>query len=217
MVQTSSEQQLYGQGRLVDEKGQRKVVRLINDDWLKVTQITSLWWAEKHLRMHNTLRRMVYNSRRPRQVTSVCREQKVDAAVGSGNIFLAHFGPVNNNQSIISWGHTACWSIAADHVHPFMATIYPPSNGYFSAIIIHYVAKQKSTEIDFLNTTPRVSEHLWDVVDECAAEKSAEFALCNYVDMTRISKEFFPTSYGIHACKNWGCFGSKGRPCPVLV
>ena len=44
-----------------------------------------------------------------------------------GNVFLAHFGPANTNHL----NATAYLTIVADHVHPFMVTMYPSSNGYF--------------------------------------------------------------------------------------
>ncbi len=52
------------------------------------------------------------------------------ALVLGGNISLAHIKP-----PLIPTEHclnaTAYLSIVADNVHPFMATVYPPSNGYF--------------------------------------------------------------------------------------
>jgi len=39
-----------------------------------------------------------------------------------GDIFFAHFGPLNAAASL---------SIVADHVHLFMTTVYRSSDGYF--------------------------------------------------------------------------------------
>jgi len=43
---------------------------------------------------------------------------------------------------------TAYLSIVPDHVHLFMATMYPSSDGYF-----HHVTKLESFQIGFLNMT----------------------------------------------------------------
>ncbi len=45
---------------------------------------------------------------------------------------------------------TACLRIVADHVHPFMTTVYPSSDGYFQQ---DNVTKLKSSQTGFLNMT----------------------------------------------------------------
>ncbi len=60
-----------------------------------------------------------------------CLLSKVQAGGGDvmvwGNIFLAHFGvPIEHCLNA-----TAYLSIVADHVHPFMTTVYPSSDDYF--------------------------------------------------------------------------------------
>jgi len=47
---------------------------------------------------------------------------------GVGDVFLAHFRPLSAN-----WASFKCHGliIVSDHVHPFMATMYPSSDGYF--------------------------------------------------------------------------------------
>jgi len=47
---------------------------------------------------------------------------------------------------------TAYLSIVSDHVHPFMATMYPFSDGYFQQDNAH-VTKLESFQIGFLNMT----------------------------------------------------------------
>ncbi len=47
---------------------------------------------------------------------------------------------------------TAYLSIVADHVHPFMTTMYPSSDAT-SSRIIHHVTKLKSSQTGFLNMT----------------------------------------------------------------
>ncbi len=46
-----------------------------------------------------------------------------------GDIFLAHFGPLVPIEHRLN--ATAYLSIVADHVHPFMTTVHPSSDGYF--------------------------------------------------------------------------------------
>lgn len=70
---------------------------------------------------------------------------------------------------------TACLSIVADHVHPFMATI-SSSNG-FSSMIMHHVTGRKlcclhehDNKFSVIHRPPQSSdlnpiEHLWDVGD----------------------------------------------------
>jgi len=48
---------------------------------------------------------------------------------GMGDVFLAHFSPLSAN-----WASFKCHGLPEhcfDHVHPFMATMYPSSDGYF--------------------------------------------------------------------------------------
>ncbi len=47
---------------------------------------------------------------------------------------------------------TAYLSIVADHVHPFMTTVYPSSDAT-SSRIMHHVTKLKSSQTGFLNLT----------------------------------------------------------------
>jgi len=90
---------------------------------------------------------------------------------GVGNVFLAHFiGP------LVPIGHcinaTAYLSIVSDHVHPFMATMYPSLDGYFQhkAQIISNWFLEHDNEFTVLQWPPESSdlnpiEHLWDVVE----------------------------------------------------
>ncbi len=65
---------------------------------------------------------------------------------------------------------TAYLSIVADHVHPFMITVYPSSDAT-SSRIMHHVTKLKSSQTGFLNMTMSslysngLHSHLWDVVE----------------------------------------------------
>ncbi len=69
---------------------------------------------------------------------------------GVGNIFLAHF------VHLVSIEHrlnaTVYLSIVADHVHPFMTTVYHLLMTTSSRIMYH-VTKLKSSQTGFLNMT----------------------------------------------------------------
>ncbi len=67
-----------------------------------------------------------------------------------GDIFLAHFGPLVPIEH--SLNTTAYLSIIADHVHPFMTTVYTSSDAT-SSRIMHHVTKLKSSQTGFLNMT----------------------------------------------------------------
>ncbi len=60
---------------------------------------------------------------------------------------LGPLGPIKHRLNI-----TAYLSIVADHVHPFMTTVYPSSDAT-SCRIVHLVTKLKSSQTGFLNMT----------------------------------------------------------------
>ncbi len=74
---------------------------------------------------------------------------------------------------------TAYLSIVANHVHPFMTTVYPYSDGYFQKVnapshraqIISDVSLEHGNEFTLLKWHPQSPnlnpiEHLWDVVEQ---------------------------------------------------
>lgn len=62
-----------------------------------------------------------------------------------GIVFLAHFGPINTNESLNS---TACLSIVSDCVLPFMATVYHLLKPYMmSVMIMHHATGQNCLKL----------------------------------------------------------------------
>ena len=119
--------------------------------------------------------------------------------------------------------------IAGDHVHPFMATMYPTSHGY-----LHHDHAQchKASSLKLVSWTwqwvqcssvtfqvtwyesnrkPLGCGQMGDLQHACAANTSAEIVWCNHVNKEQNLKEM-STFCGIHAIKNWGCFIPKGGP-----
>ncbi len=104
---------------------------------------------------------------------------------------------------------TAYLSIVADHVHPFMTTVYHLLMAT-SSRIMHHVTKLKSSQTGFLNMTMSslysngstvtrsqsnraglVCDGKGDSHHGCAADKSAATAWCYHVNMDKISEACF--------------------------
>ncbi len=115
---------------------------------------------------------------------------------------------------------TVYLSIVADHVHPFMTTVYPSSDGYFQqdnapchkAQIISDWFLEHDNEFTLLKCplqSPDLNpmERLCDVVEreirimDCAADKSAATVWCYHVNMDQNLWEMFPTPCWIYATK----------------
>ncbi len=85
-----------------------------------------------------------------------CLVSSVQAGGGGGGvmvwgIFSWHtLGPLVPIEHCLNT--TAYLSIVADHVHPFMTTVYPSSDAT-SSRIMHHVTKLKSPQTGFLNMT----------------------------------------------------------------
>ncbi len=108
-------------------------------------------------------------------------------------------------------------SIVADHVHPFITTVYPSSDATSSGIM-HHVTKLKSSQIGFLNMTmsslywspqsPDLNpvEHLWDVVEREIHIMDEQLTnlqqLCDAVNKDQNIRRIFPTPCWIYATKN---------------
>ena len=68
---------------------------------------------------------------------------------GVGYVFSAKFSFLNTNQT---WLKRHSHSIVADHVHPFMATVYHLLMGT-SSRIMHHVTKKKSSQTGFMTSS----------------------------------------------------------------
>ncbi len=112
---------------------------------------------------------------------------------------------------------TAYLSIVADHVHPFMTTVYPSSDGYFQqdnaprhkAQIISDWFLEHDNEFTLLTVTRSQSNRAplgcggtGDSHHGCAADKSAATAWCYHVNMDQNLWGMFPTPCWIYAMKN---------------
>lgn len=94
---------------------------------------------------------------------------------GEGGIFLAHFEPLSTELFLNA---TAYEGIVADHILPFMTTVYPSSDSYFQqdnapchkAYVISNWFLEQDNELTVLRWPPHSPdlnpvEHLWDVLE----------------------------------------------------
>ncbi len=107
---------------------------------------------------------------------------------------------------------TAYLSIVADHVHPFMTTVYPSSNGYFQqdhapchkAQIISdwFLEHDNEFTLSQSNRAPLGCGGTGDSHHGCAADKSAANVWCYHVNIDQNLWGRFQTPCWIYATKN---------------
>ncbi len=113
---------------------------------------------------------------------------------------------------------TAYLSIVADHVHPFMSTVNPSSDGYFKQDkaqssnhlrlvswtwpSIHFTQMASTVTRSQSNRAPLGCGGTGDSHHECAADKSAATAWCFHVKMDQNIRGMFPTPCWIYATKD---------------
>ncbi len=71
---------------------------------------------------------------------------------------------------------TAYLSIVAEHVHPFMTTVYPSSDGYFQKDFPHFTQMASTVTRSQSNRAPLGCGGTGDLHHRCAADKSAATA-----------------------------------------
>ncbi len=144
-------------------------------------------------------------------------------AVGGGVMVWGIFSWLTLGPSVPIEHHlnaTAYLSIVADHVHPFMTTVYPSSDGYLQQdnapcqssnhlrLVswtwqwVHFTQMASTVTKSQSNTAPLGCVGTGDLHHGCAPDKSAATAWCYHVNMDQNLWGMFPTPCWIYATKN---------------
>ncbi len=154
--------------------------RLVRDDRkATVTQITILYNQGMQNTIskrttRRTLKQMGYCSRRPHRVPLLSaknRKRRQQFAQAHQNWTLGSLVPIEHRSNA-----TVYLSVVADHVHPFMTTVYPSSNGYFqmdnasrhkAQIISDWFLEHDNVHFTQMASTVTRSQsnRVWDVVE----------------------------------------------------
>ncbi len=121
------------------------------EDWKNVAWSDESRFLLRHSDGRIRIWRKEHESMNPSCLLSLLHSLGGDDDVMLWGIFSWHtlgpLGPIEHRLNT-----TAYLSIVADHVHPFMTTVYPSPMGT-SSRIMHHVIKLKSSQIGFLNMT----------------------------------------------------------------
>ncbi len=119
------------------------------EDWKNIAWSDETWFLLQHSNGRVRIWRKEHESMDPSCLVSTV--QAAGGGVMVWGIFSWHtLGPLVPIEHRLN--ATAYLSIVADHVHPFMTTVYPSSDAT-SSRIMHRVTKLKSSQTGFLNMT----------------------------------------------------------------
>ncbi len=187
------------------------------EDWKNVT------WSDesRFLLRHSDVRVRIWRKEH-KSMDPSCFVSTVQAGGGGvtvRGIFYWHtlgpLAPIEDRLKAIAY-----LSIVADHVHPFMTTVYPSSDGYFQqdnapchkaqhlTLVswtwqwVHFTQMGSTVTRSQSNRAPLGCGGMGDSHYRCAADKSAATVWCYHVNMDQNLWGMFPTPCWNNATKN---------------